>query len=98
MLKRWAALTRFVDNPLIPLDNNAAERSLRGPVVERKNHYGSKSKRGTEVAAILYSLLETAKLCGIDPVLYLRTVVERALEEPGSVTLPEDLPLPSSDS
>ena len=78
MLKRWTALTRFVDNPLVPLDNNAAERSLRGPVVGRKNHYGSKSKRGTKVAAILYSLLETAKLCGIDPVLYLRTVVERA--------------------
>ena len=52
MLKRWKALTRFVDNPLIPLDNNAAERALRGPVVGRKNHYGSKSRRGTQVAAI----------------------------------------------
>ena len=77
MLKRWTALTRFVDNPLIPLDNNAAERQLRGPVVGRKNHYGSKSKRGTEVAAILYTLLETAKLFGIDPVLYLKTLLSK---------------------
>lgn len=91
MLKRWTALTRFVDDPLIPLDNNAAERSLRGPVVGRKNHYGSKSKRGTEVAAIFYSLLETAKLCGVEPALYLKTVVERALLKPGAITMPEDL-------
>ena len=94
MLKRWTALTRFVDHPLIPLDNNAAERALRGPVVGRKNHYGSKSKRGTEVAAIFYSLLETAKLCGVDPALYLKTLVERALQKPGAVTMAEDL-LPS---
>jgi transposase len=98
MLKRWTALTLFVDNPLIPLDNNAAERSLRGPVVGRKNHYGSKSKRGTEVAAIFYSLLETAKLCGIEPATYLKAVVERALRDPGAVTMPEDLLPSSSDS
>ncbi len=91
MLKRWKALTRFVDNPCIPLDNNAAERSLRGPVVGRKNHYGSKSKRGTEVAAILYSLLETAKLQKLDPALYLKTVAESALKSSGAVTLPQQL-------
>ena len=91
MLKRWKALTRFLDDPRIPLDNNAAERSLRGPVVGRKNHYGSKSKRGTEVAAIFYTLLETAKLQGVDPALYLKMVVERALAVPGTVTLPKDL-------
>ena len=91
MLKRWPALTRFVDDPRIPLDNNAAERALRGPVVGRKNHYGSKSKRGTQVAAIFYTLLETAKLSGIEPAFYLRTVAERALRDPGTVTLPQDL-------
>ena len=62
LLKRWTALTRFLEDPLIPLDNNAAERSLRGPVVGRKVHYGLKSKRGTEVAAGLYTVFETAKL------------------------------------
>ncbi len=52
MLERWIGLTRFLDNPCISLDNNAAERVLRGPVVGRKNHYGSKSLRGTQVAAL----------------------------------------------
>ena len=52
MLERWTGLTRFVENPRIPLDNNAAERALRGPVVGRKNHYGSRSRRGTQVAAL----------------------------------------------
>ena len=52
MLTLWEGLTRFLKDPRIPLDNNAAERALRGVVVGRKNHYGSKSKRGTEVAAI----------------------------------------------
>jgi transposase len=45
---------------------------IRRPVVGRKNHYGSKSRRGTEVAAIFYTLLETAKLEGVDPAKYLR--------------------------
>lgn len=54
--------------------NNATERGIRGPVVGRKNHYGSKSERGTEIAAIFYTLLETAKLQGVDPARYLRDV------------------------
>lgn len=90
MLKRWEGLTRFVDNPRLPLDNNAAERALRGVVVGRKVHYGSKSKRGIEVAAIFYTLLETAKLCGVDPSRYLRAALQHALENPGSALLPQD--------
>jgi len=62
----WERLTRFVVDARIPLDNNATERAIRGPVVGRKNHYGSKSRRGTAVAATLYSLLETAKLHDVD--------------------------------
>jgi transposase len=77
--KRWSKLIRFLDDPRLPLDNNAAERALRGPVVGRKNHYGSKSRRGTEVAAIFYSLLETAKLVGTDPAAYLHRCVEAHL-------------------
>lgn len=53
MLELWEPLTRFLDEPRVPLDNNAAERALRGVVVGRKNHYGSKSRRGAEVAAVL---------------------------------------------
>ena len=67
----WKGLVRFLDDPRVPIDNNGAERALRGVVVGRKNHYGSKSRRGTEVA-VTYSLLESAKLAGVDPAAYLR--------------------------
>jgi transposase len=91
MLERWEGLTRFVENPRIPLDSNAIERSLRGPVVGRKNHYGSRSIRGTQVAALFYTLCETAKLVGIDPHAYLLRALYTAIAEPGAVTSPEDL-------
>ena len=58
---------------------NAIERGLRGPVVGRKNHYGSRSLRGLEVAAILYSFVESAKLNGVDPRAYLRHAVRAGL-------------------
>lgn len=64
---------------------------MRGPAVGRKNHYGSRSMRGTKVAALLYSLVETAKLAGIDPREYLRKATRRAIANPGTVTLPRDL-------
>ena len=67
MLERWTGLTRFVENARILLDNNVPERALRGPVVSRKNHYGSRSHRGTQVAALFCTLCETAKLTGVDP-------------------------------
>jgi transposase len=69
--------------------NNATERAIRGPVVGRRNHFGSKSERGTETAAIFYTLLETAKLRGIDPARYLReATIAAAL---GELLLPHDL-------
>ena len=91
MLKLWPGLTVFLDNPEVPLDNNAAERALRGVVVGRKNHYGSRSKRGTEVAALFYTMTETAKLSGIDPRAYLREAATRAIKKPGTITLPNNL-------
>ena len=63
----------------------------RGVVVGRKNHYGSKSKRGTEVAALFYTLFETAKLSDVDPRAYLTKAANRAVAEFGTVTLPSDL-------
>jgi transposase len=72
VVANWDRLTRFLGDARIPLDNNATERGIRGPVVGRKNHYGSKSRRGTEVAATFYTLFETAKLHGVDPAAYLR--------------------------
>jgi transposase len=91
MLDRWQGLIRFVDDARVPLDNNAAERALRGPVVGRKNHYGSRSLRGTQVAALFYTLCETAKLTGIDPHAYLVKALYAAIVQPGTVTYPEDL-------
>ena len=83
----WSGLTRFLGDPRVPLDNNASERAARGPVVGRKNHYGSRSLRGTEVAALFYSLLESAKLAGIEPKAYLRAATLAAIAR-------DEIPLP----
>lgn len=91
MLKLWPGLTVFLNDARVPIHNNHAERELRGVVVGRKNHYGSKSKRGTEVAALFYSLCETAKLVGVNPETYLCEAARRAIRHPGTVTLPHDL-------
>ena len=87
-IANWQRLTRFVDDARIPLDNNATERAIRGPVVGRKNHYGSKSDRGTQVSATFYTLLETAKLVGVDPAKYLRAAA--LADDHGGVLLPGD--------
>jgi transposase len=72
----------------VPLDNGATERAMRGLALGRKNHYGSRSRCGTEVAALYYSLMETAKLRGVDPKRSLR---EAALAAPRG----EPTPLPN---
>ena len=87
MLNMWPGLVLFLDDPNIPLDNNGTERAARGPVLGRKNHYGSRSLRGTEVAATLYSLVESAKLNDVEPRLYLRVAVRAGLRG-------ETIPLP----
>jgi transposase len=91
MLGLWPGLTRCLGDGRIPLDNNATERGLRGMVVGRKNHYGSRSKRGTEVAALFYSLIETAKLCEVNPKTYLLAATHAALANPGTALLPHAL-------
>jgi transposase len=76
---QWDGLCVFLDDPRVALSNNAAERCVRGPVVGRKNFAGSKSVRGTEVAAVLYTLLESAKLARVEPRAYLRAAAEAAI-------------------
>lgn len=88
MLDLWPGLTAFLEDPRIPLDSNAIERGLRGVVLGRKNHYGSKSRRCTEVAAVLFSLMESAKLCGVEPKAYLLRATHAAIANPGAATLP----------
>lgn len=69
----WRGLTCFLDDPRIPPDNNQTERGLRTVVLGRGNHDGSRSRRGLDAAALLYSLIESAKLSGVDP----QTLFER---------------------
>ncbi len=87
-LGHWNGLTAFLSDPFVPLTNNQTERAMRSVVLGRKNHLGSKSKRGTEVAAILYSLVETAYLNGLDPYKYLVEATYAMLENPTAVPLP----------
>lgn len=92
----WPGLELFLEDPRIPLDNNHTERGIRRVVVGRKNHYGSRSERGTQVAALFYSLIESAQLNGLDPAEYLAEATRRAIEEPGTVTLPTPLAGPAA--
>ncbi len=92
MARRWKGLTRFLDDARVPLDNNLIERSLRPVAMGRKNHLGSKSERGIEATATLYSLIESAKLAGVEPRAYLRAAVTAALETPFRVLLPHQMP------
>jgi hypothetical protein len=87
MVHMWPGLLLFLDNPRIPLSNNGTERAARSPVVGRKNHYGSHSLRGTEVAATFYSLVESAKLNDLEPRFYLRVAARAGLRH-------ETVPLP----
>ena len=80
VLRYWPGLTVFVDDPDVPLDNKATERALRGIVLGRKNQYGSRSRRGTEVAELFYSLLETFAMQGADPTAYLTAATHYAVE------------------
>jgi transposase len=62
----WAGLTVFVDHPEVPMDNNEAERRQRGPVVARKNFYGSGALWSGRLAAMLFSLFQTLQVWGMD--------------------------------
>ena len=81
-LTRWPALTGYADDGRIEIDNNAAERSIRDAAIGRKNWLFAGSDAGGERAAAIYSLLGSAKLNGLDPERYLRTVLERIAEHP----------------
>ena len=77
MLKRWAAFTRFLGDGQICLTNNAAERELRGIALGRKSWLFAGSDRGGERAAVMYTLIQTARLNGVDPQAWLADVLAR---------------------
>ncbi|MGH7073020.1 MAG: IS66 family transposase, partial [Stellaceae bacterium] len=82
MLKRWTAFTRFLDDGRICLSNNAAERAVRGIALGRKSWLFCGSDRGGERAAVMYSLIVTAKMNDIDPQAWLADVLARIAEYP----------------
>jgi len=69
--RHWEGLTRFLDNPELPLDNNAMERLLRAPVVGRKNFYGSGSKWSGEYGAMMWTVAATVARANLNPLAYL---------------------------
>ena len=81
-LSRWRALTRYVDDGHLEIDNSAAERALRAVALGRKNYLFAGSDAGGDRAAAFYSLIGSAKLNGLDPELYLRTVLARVADHP----------------
>jgi transposase len=81
-LSNWTALTRFVDDGRIEAHNNAAERALRGVALGRKNYLHLGSDGGGDSAAVIYTLIGSAKLNGIDPQRYLTYVLERIAAHP----------------
>lgn len=81
-LTRWDALVRYIEDGHIEIDNNAAERSLRGVALGRKNYLFAGSDSGGERAAAIYSLIGSAKLNGLDPEAYLGEVLTRIADHP----------------
>ncbi len=76
-LSCWSRLIRYLEDGHITPDNNAAENAIRPFVVGRKNWLFAGSPNGADAAATLYSLIQTAKACGLDPYQYLRFVFEK---------------------
>jgi len=76
-LSNWPGLTRYLDDGQVPIDNNAAENAVRPLAVGRKNWLFVGSQQAGERAAVVLSLIESAKLNGHDPWAYLKDVFER---------------------
>ena len=91
MLKRWPAFTRFLNDGCVCLSNNAAERAIRGIAVGRRNWTFAGSDAGGRRAAAMYTLIETAKLNGIDPQAWITDLLARLPGHPAK-RLAEFLP------
>lgn len=79
---RWTALTRYVDDGRLEMSNNAAERAIRPLALGRKNYLFAGSDTGGRRAAILYTLIETARLNDTDPQAWLADIIARVADHP----------------
>jgi transposase len=90
LLNHWSGLTLFVENPKVPLDNNLAENTIRGPVTGRKNYYGSGSLWSATLAVAAFSIFKTLGLWGINTrhwlSAYLTTCAENGGKPPADIT------------
>ena len=75
-LRSYESFTRFINIAEAPIDNNPQERQMRSPVVGRKTWYGNHSLKGARTTAILFSIIESCKLAGINPREYFKKLVE----------------------
>lgn len=86
----WSGLTQFVNDPRIPLDNNASEREHRNPAVGRKNYYGSGALWSGNLAAMLFSIFATLNRCSLNPrewlTRYLQSCAENGGQAPRDIT------------
>ena len=94
MARHWEGLTIFLDHPEVPLDNNAAERLLRGAVVGRKNFYGSASLKSGALTESAYTVLLTAAKHGLNPLTYLRAYLDACAVNGGNAHADIDRFLP----
>jgi len=89
LLEHWPGLTLFVEHPEIPMDNNRGENSIRNPVTGRKNYYGSGSIWSAQLAATLFSILQSLVLWGINTrhwlTLYLNACAENGGQAPRNI-------------
>ena len=88
LLNHRGGLSVFVDRPLVPMDNNAAERALRGPVIGRRLSFGSDSETGARFTALMYSVVATLKINRVDVRRWLGAWLEACAENGGQP--PED--------
>jgi transposase len=89
---RWDALALYTTDGRIGIDNNPAERSLRGIAITRKNFLFLGSEAGGERAAVLYTILESAKLNGLNSEAYLADIIDRIAKRHPINRLSELLP------
>ncbi len=82
--REWDGLARHRDYPELALDNNTSERALRGPVVGRKNYYGSGSVVSAQLASRAWTITATAERAGLNPLAYLRAYLDECAQAGGS--------------